>query len=53
MVVSKRLRQVKFSVTLGTIRHLIPELHDDLAQFIDNLIPPAATQLEVIYTPNE
>ncbi len=45
MVVAKRLGHSKVSVTLDTYGHLIPELHDDVAQFLDDLITPVEVDL--------
>jgi len=45
MVVAKRLGHSKVSVTLDTYGHLIPELHDDVAQFLDDLITPVEVEL--------
>ncbi len=44
MVVSKRLGHAKVSITLDTYGHLIPELHGDVAQMIDDFISPTKMQ---------
>jgi hypothetical protein len=40
MVVTKRLWNLKGSVTFDTNRNLIQDLHDDVIQFLDDLITP-------------
>lgn len=45
MVVAKRLGHAKVSVTLDSYGHLIPELHDDVAQIVDDLITPVEVEL--------
>lgn len=45
MVVSKRLGHAKVSITLDTYGHLIPELHGDVAQMIDDFISPVRIPL--------
>ncbi len=45
MVVAKRLGHSKVSVTLDTYGHLFPELYDDVAQILDDLITPVQVDL--------
>jgi integrase len=53
MVVAKRLGHSKVSVTLDTYGHLIPELHDDVAQFLDDLITPTEINLPELIINNK
>ncbi len=50
MVAAKRLGHLKVSVSPDTYGHLIPELHDDVAQFLDDLITPVEIKIPDIIT---
>jgi len=45
IIVAKRLGHSKVSITLDTYGHLIPEMQQESANYIDNLITPIAIEL--------
>jgi hypothetical protein len=48
IVVSHRLGHYKVSFTMDTYGHMIPEMQDEAAILIDNLITPVAIKLHTI-----
>ena len=47
IVVSKRLGHAKVSITLDVYGHLIPQMQDEVAQLIDDLITPIELHLDL------